>query len=97
MDIKKAPTYITSDGARFNEHGSAVAHEKFLKRMEQLRSCSLNTDLFGVEDDGRKTLEESDLSEFLARNADALIDMLTVKSNRGRKPRQPAAAAAAAG
>lgn len=79
MKITRAASFTTSDGESFSTRDEAVAHEKSVRRFEQL-------DDLGLFDSG--TIGT------LVNNADAVVAALTVKQERKRKAAQQDAVAA---
>jgi hypothetical protein len=102
ISIKQVASYTTSDGTSHTTREAAVKHEIYLQRVKNLTTVPLgdkNGLSFVNEDAGsdQRVLLITDIPQFIAENADAILAALTIKQNRGRaaKPAAPAPAAAA--
>lgn len=95
ITIKASKSFTTSDNLIFTERAHAVAHEKKLARAVQLASVSFSDDSRVMENDGgHQIIYMSDLPAFLAHNAEAIIEALSVRESRGRKAKSVTTAAA---
>lgn len=72
INITRTPSFTTSDGKLHTDRALAVAHEKTVQRTARLTSFAQADGAIFTEGD----------YEWMVRNADQLIDILTVKQQR---------------
>lgn len=96
ITLKATKSFTTTDGKIFAVRDEALAHEKFLQRVDRLQEASFsvgNGPLQSLEDLENSRGDEfvavplDDLAIFIAANAEVIIEALTVKQARG--PRKP--------
>ena len=82
ITIKTGKSFTTSCGSVFTDRAVALAHEKMLARTDRLKAVEFNG--FVLDGLGHGIVYESEMADFIADNAEAILEALTVRESRGR-------------
>lgn len=87
ISLSTTKTITTADGASFPTRKDAMKHAIKLAQRARLEMLSFDITSAEADDRGNACYYTDNLAEFVARNADVILEALTVK--QARKPRTP--------
>ncbi len=83
LNIKPATVFPTSDGELHQSRSAAVAHEKTIVRQKRVGDAMLDGSIECPDLDFPTSGAKLSVADFIARNGEKLLQLLTVKEARG--------------